>query len=53
VNVKEVTTLLKAKGIDLDNNRFLILQVTPVLAVTLLPQLFGAAAAGVFYSYTY
>jgi hypothetical protein len=27
VNVKEVTTLLKAKGIDLDNNRFLILQV--------------------------
>ena len=27
VNVKEVTTLLKSKGIDLDNNRFLILQV--------------------------
>jgi hypothetical protein len=27
MNVKEVTTLLKAKGIDLDNNRFLILQV--------------------------
>eukprot|EP00878_Enallax_costatus_P022268 GHUV01023613.1.p1 GENE.GHUV01023613.1~~GHUV01023613.1.p1 ORF type:complete len:481 (+),score=194.82 GHUV01023613.1:286-1728(+) len=26
VNVKEVTTLLKEKGIDLDNNRFLILQ---------------------------
>jgi hypothetical protein len=24
---KEVTALLKAKGIDLDNNRFLILQV--------------------------
>lgn len=23
----EVTTLLKAKGVDLDNNRFLILQV--------------------------
>jgi hypothetical protein len=28
VNVKEVTTLLKDKGIDLDNNRFLILQVS-------------------------
>lgn len=28
VNVKEVTTLLKEKGIDLDNNRFLILQVS-------------------------
>lgn len=27
MNVKEVTTLLKSKGIDLDNNRFLILQV--------------------------
>jgi chromosome segregation ATPase len=27
MNVKEVTTLLKGKGIDLDNNRFLILQV--------------------------
>eukprot|EP00775_Hariotina_reticulata_P001241 gene1241-1581_t len=26
VNVKEVTSLLKDKGIDLDNNRFLILQ---------------------------
>ncbi|WIA08081.1 hypothetical protein OEZ85_007544 [Tetradesmus obliquus] len=26
MNVKEVTSLLKAKGIDLDNNRFLILQ---------------------------
>lgn len=26
VPVKEVTTLLKGKGIDLDNNRFLILQ---------------------------
>ena len=29
MNVKEVTTLLKSKGIDLDNNRFLILQVSP------------------------
>jgi hypothetical protein len=28
MNVKEVTSLLKAKGIDLDNNRFLILQVS-------------------------
>lgn len=28
MNVKEVTTLLKSKGIDLDNNRFLILQVS-------------------------
>lgn len=27
MNVKEVTSLLKSKGIDLDNNRFLILQV--------------------------
>jgi chromosome segregation ATPase len=27
VSTKEVTTLLKEKGIDLDNNRFLILQV--------------------------
>lgn len=27
VSVKEVTTMLKEKGIDLDNNRFLILQV--------------------------
>jgi structural maintenance of chromosome 4 len=27
VSTKEVTELLKAKGIDLDNNRFLILQV--------------------------
>jgi hypothetical protein len=27
MSTKEVTTLLKDKGIDLDNNRFLILQV--------------------------
>jgi hypothetical protein len=30
MSVKEVTTLLKSKGIDLDNNRFLILQVHTV-----------------------
>jgi hypothetical protein len=29
MSTKEVTTLLKEKGIDLDNNRFLILQVGP------------------------
>lgn len=28
VKVDQVTTLLKEKGIDLDNNRFLILQVS-------------------------
>jgi hypothetical protein len=28
-NFKEVTSLLKEKGVDLNNNRFLILQVRP------------------------
>jgi structural maintenance of chromosome 4 len=28
-NFTEVTDLLKGKGVDLDNNRFLILQVRP------------------------
>lgn len=32
----EVTDLLKSKGIDLDNNRFLILQVSGFAAVTWL-----------------
>lgn len=36
MNVKEVTTLLKSKGIDLDNNRFLILQVRSVWCSSLL-----------------
>ena len=32
---KEVQTLLKGKDIDLDHNRFLILQVSPILFVPL------------------
>lgn len=31
-NYKEVQTLLKGRGIDLDHNRFLILQVTALSA---------------------
>ena len=30
-SAKEVTELLKSKGVDLENSRFLILQVCPVL----------------------
>ena len=33
----EVTTLLKNKGIDLDNNRFLILQVSRLPSTTMAP----------------
>lgn len=36
VAVKEVLTLLKDKGIDLDNNRFLILQGEPLIAANRL-----------------
>lgn len=33
-NFTEVTTKLKAKGVDLDNNRFLILQVHNIIATS-------------------
>jgi hypothetical protein len=36
VSVKEVAALLKGKGIDLDNNRFLILQVGVCACMSLL-----------------
>lgn len=35
-NLTEVTKLLKGKGIDIDNNRFLILQVLCVLLTHML-----------------
>ena len=35
-NFTEVTKLLKGKGVDLDNNRFLILQVLCVLHMLLM-----------------
>lgn len=43
-NFGEVTDLLKAKGIDLDNNRFLILQVLQKLIFLDSPSTAPAAA---------